>query len=654
MKCAGARKRDITPDDGPPRSEGVPRATGEGYRCTVSTVGQNATASSKPQRSAAVENSDSGKPHIYLLKNEYKVGTWNVRGMGLGKLDVIKREMERMDITVLGLSEMKWSGKGHFTSDTHTVYYSGQNRITGVGFIVNKELAKSVLGYNPVNDRIILLRIQGRPLNITIVQVYAPTSAAEEKEKEEFYHQLDQVLTTISSKDITMVMGDFNAKVGKGLEDGIVGPHGLGKRNEEGDRLVQFCISKKLLVSNTCYQQPNRRLYTWTSPDKQHRNQIDYILCQERWRNSLLNVKTLPGADCGTDHELLVAKMRVRLKVKKKGHVPIRYDLDNIPDAYAVNVKNRFKALEMEEKDPEQMWTEISGVMKEEANSNIPPRPKRHRTPWLKEETIVIAEKRRAAKAKGDAQAQKNYQAQFQKNARRDKRNYLEAECRKIEGKNQQGKTRDMFRKIMEVTGSFSPRMNVIKNAKGIELIEGEKIKEGWREYVEKLYKRDPTMGCVFAPPQFQPEPPILLEEVRQAIQQLANNKSPGIDDLPIELIKALGAEGENTMLGICQKIWDTLEWPQQWKQSVYIPIPKKGDLKLCTNYRTITLISHASKVLLKIIQKRLEPMMETLLPDVQAGFRKARGTRDHISNVRWIMETCREYKKDIYLHVLY
>ena len=134
-------------------------------------------------------------------------------------------------------------------------------------------------------------------------------------------------------------------------------------------------------------------------------------------------------------------------------------------------------------------------------------------------------------------------------------------------------------------------------------------------------------------------EPNILEEEVRLALKELANNKSPGVDNIPIELVKAAGEDGIKIITTLCRKIWDTSDWPTDWKRSVYIPLPKKGDTRICSNNRTIALISHTSKILLKIIQRRIEPYMEREIAKEQAGFRKGRGTRDHISNIRWIQE---------------
>ena len=129
-------------------------------------------------------------------------------------------------------------------------------------------------------------------------------------------------------------------------------------------------------------------------------------------------------------------------------------------------------------------------------------------------------------------------------------------------------------------------------------------------------------------------------------------NKPNRGDGISVELFQILKAEAAKVLHSICQQIWKTQQWPQNWKRSVFIPIPKKGNAKECSNYCTIALISHASKVILKILQVRLQQYVNRELPDVQAGFRKGRGTRDQIANIRWIMEKAREFqKKHLFLH---
>ena len=126
-------------------------------------------------------------------------------------------------------------------------------------------------------------------------------------------------------------------------------------------------------------------------------------------------------------------------------------------------------------------------------------------------------------------------------------------------------------------------------------------------------------------------------------------NKASGGDGIPVELFQILKDDAVNVLHSICQQIWKSHQWPQDWKRSVFIPIPKKGNAKECSNYCTIALISHASKVMLKILQARLQQYMNRELPDVQAGCRKGRRTRDQIANIRWIIEKAREFQKNIY-----
>ena len=127
-------------------------------------------------------------------------------------------------------------------------------------------------------------------------------------------------------------------------------------QNEAGQRLIEFCQENALVIENTLFQQRKRRLYTWTSPDGQHRNQIDYILCSQRWRSSIQSTKTRPGADCGSDHELLIAKFRLKLKKVGKTARPFRYELSQIPYDYTVEVRNRFKGLDLLDRVPDELW----------------------------------------------------------------------------------------------------------------------------------------------------------------------------------------------------------------------------------------------------------------------------------------------------------
>ena len=159
---------------------------------------------------------------------------------------------------------------------------------------------------NQQND----LCFQGKPFYITVIKVYAPTSNIEEGVVEQFYEDLQDFLELTPKKDVLFIIGDWNAKVGSQETPGVTGKFGLAIPNEAGQRLIEFCQENALVIANTLFQQHKRRLYTWTSTDGQHRNQIDYILCSQRWRSSIQSANTSPGADCVSDHELLIGKFR--------------------------------------------------------------------------------------------------------------------------------------------------------------------------------------------------------------------------------------------------------------------------------------------------------------------------------------------------------
>ena len=184
--------------------------------------------------------------------------------MNQGKLEVVKQEMESVNINILGISELKWTGMGKCNSDDHYIYYCGQEslRRNGVAITVNTRVQNAVLGCNLKNDRMISVHFQGKPFNITVIQAYVPTSNTEEAEVERFYEDLQDLLQLTPQKDVLFIIGDWNAKVGSQETSGVTGKFGLGVQNESGQRLIEFCKENTLIIANTFSQQHKRRLYT--------------------------------------------------------------------------------------------------------------------------------------------------------------------------------------------------------------------------------------------------------------------------------------------------------------------------------------------------------------------------------------------------------
>ena len=160
-----------------------------------------------------------------------------------------------MNISILGISELKWTGMGEFNSDDCYIYFCGQQslRINGVALIVNKRLRNAVFGSNLKKDRMVSVHFQGKPFNITVIQVYAPTSNAEEAEGEWFYEDLQDVLELTPPKDILFIIGNWNAKVESQETLGVTGKFGLGIQNEAGQRLIKFCQENELVITNTLF-----------------------------------------------------------------------------------------------------------------------------------------------------------------------------------------------------------------------------------------------------------------------------------------------------------------------------------------------------------------------------------------------------------------
>jgi len=192
--------------------------------------------------------------------------------MNQGKLEVVKQEMARVNIDILEISKLKWTGMADLNSDDHYIYYCGQEplRRNGVEIIVNKRVQNTVPGCKLKNDRTISVSSQDKPFNIMIIQVYAPISNTEEAEAEWFYEDLHDLLELTPPKNVLFIIGDWNAKVGSQETPGVTDKFGLGVPNEEGQRLTKFCKENTLVIQNTLFQQHKRRLYTWKLTDGQH------------------------------------------------------------------------------------------------------------------------------------------------------------------------------------------------------------------------------------------------------------------------------------------------------------------------------------------------------------------------------------------------
>ena len=229
----------------------------------------------------------------------------------------------------------------------------------------------------------------------------------------------------------------------------------------------------------------------------------------------------------------------------------------------------------------------------------------------LSEEALQIAEKRREAKGKGEKERYTHLNAEFQRIAQSEKKVFLSDKCKEIEENNRVRKTRSIFKKIRDTKGTFHAKMGSKKDRNGMDLTEAEDTKKRWQEYTGELFKKDlndpDNHDGVIA----HLKPNILESEVKWALGSITMNKASGGDGIPAELFQIPKDDNVKVLHSISQQIWKIQQWPQGWKRAVFIPIPKKGNARQCSNYCTTVLISHTSKVMLKILPSQASTVHE-------------------------------------------
>ena len=258
---------------------------------------------------------------------------------------------------------------------------------------------------------------------------------------------------------------------------------------------------------------------------------------------------------------------------------------------------------------PEELWKEVCSTVQEMMTKTILKKKKWKKANRLSNEALQMAEKRREVKTREERKRYNHLNAEFQRTERTGKKTFSSEECKEIEGNKRMGKTRDLFKEIGDTKGTFYTKIGTIKDKNGKDLKEAEEIKNRWQEYREELYKtalNDPVNHNDVIT---HLEPDIQECKLKWALGKITTNKASGGDEIPVELFQTLKDDAVKVLHSICQQIWKTQQWSQDWKRSVFIPIPKEGNAKECSTYCTIALISHASKIMFKILQARLQRM---------------------------------------------
>jgi len=615
-----------------------------------------------------ISNTTKNTQKLTLAKNTLTVGTWNVQTLwATGKLELLRNEMKRFKYDIVGISEVRWTGKGE--TPNGDFIWSGEetSHMRGVGFLLSTQAKKALIGYNPISSRIISARFDAAPFKISVIHVYAPTSSSSEEDIEAFYNDIDDTLSKTDKKDIIILTGDWNAKIGCDNTDwkSVMGKYGYGDRNERGERLLEFATVHNLYICNTRFQHKPNRKWTWASPDGIHKNMIDLILIQRRWKTSVINCRTFQSADISSDHSLVLCNIKLRLKkMYKKPRQCYRVDVDRFKDekirqSYSTTLAKNMEGIEST-CNLEVHANKIRQAIQNAVEKTVPAKRKTKK-PWISEATLKLADEKRKLKQIKNVSTEytQRYKDSCRKvkvSARQDKEHWIQDQCEQAEKGLNIGNTREAYSLLKMLRKEFVPRINVIRNQQGTMLQSKDDIKQRWTQYCSSLYK-DPGGGDGMVKELEDIAPPgddddtqdILYSEVQTAIRALKKNKSPGSDGITAEMLQAGGEPLARQIHMLCNKSWHEGTIPEEWGRSILVPIPKKGDLSNCSNYRTISLINHTGKVLLMVLLNRLKCYLDPYLSEEQAGFRKDRSTVHQILMLRLLAEKAKRQGKKIY-----
>ncbi|XP_073820464.1 uncharacterized protein [Musca autumnalis] len=396
-----------------------------------------------------------------------------------------------------------------------------------------------------------LIQLEARPLKINIIQVYAPTADKSKEEVEEFYEDIKYLMNMTKHHEITIVQGDFNAKVGQDIVPGITGKHGLGERNERGSRMIQFCQEHNMKITNTMFSLPPRRLYTWKSPQDRPthivRNQIDYILINKRYSSFVTKTSTYPGADVPSDHVLLMTKLQTKLRTNMKKKIRKRMNVEKLDEP---SIKTEIKALigqefsKIEGMDSESIWKSVKQSLKSIADNNLGSNPRKRKNEWMTTEILGLMEERRKYK-NSNYELYHELNKEVQSAIRAAKNDNLNKQCQEIERLQELHDDFNLHKKIKEAAGIYRKSLpKVLYNSNNEAVFDITEKKAIWQNYITSLYTDENRSNYDIREPEPQVGTPITKHETEAAIKSLKMKKACGPDEIPSEILKLI--EGDN------------------------------------------------------------------------------------------------------------
>jgi Reverse transcriptase (RNA-dependent DNA polymerase) len=558
------------------------------------------------------------------------------------------------------------------------MWKGGNGGSGGVGMAVARKWAEEVVEVQEGNERIMAVKmvVGGEVWNV--VSVYAPQSGRTEKEKESFYDALDDVVEGVGKAERVVIGGDFNGHVGEEVEgfEGVHGGMGFGKRNQEGNRLLEFADSREMIVVNTWFDKEEEEKVSYESGEC--RSVIDYFLVPKEERSRVIDAKAIVGEPCMVQHKLMVCEVGVGER-GEKGQAPFvskckvwKLRESEVKVRFAEVVNSKLEGGEGKGNGVDGIWTNLKQCLLEGAEEvcGRTKKPKMHEeTFWWNEECKeVVAEKRLRYKELGVAKKRKvRQEIEVAVMAY----NQAKRRCKSVIGRVKGAAMKKMGEaldkedskgKLFKAVGQMTKKNRAVVGGGGLRdgdgriVTEEEKIMEMWRSHFEKVSNEEFEWDRDSLAKEGAGEPivessieEITDEEVRRAMSKMKGGKAPGPSGVGAELLSAAGEVGIKAMVELCNAIVREGRMPEDWSKSWLVSIYKgKGDAMDCGSYRGVKLLEHAMKVFERVIEARVRSRCE--IDDMQFGFRAGRGTTDAIFVVRQMQEKFLEEKKELWM----
>ena len=619
-----------------------------------------------------------------------RLASWNVRTLCPGlsedlqqvddsrKTAIINRELKRLNIDIAALQETRLPSNGSLREQDYTFFWQGkepeEHRIHGVGFAVRNSILTSVEPPSKGTPRILSLRLSTSSGLVNILSIYAPTLCSPAEAKDEFYEELENTVREIPETEHLFMLGDFNARTGDDYNSWPrnIGHFGVGRLNENGQRLLELCSYHNLCITNTFFSTKPIHRVSWRHPRSHHWHQLDLVVTRRAMLNCVLVTRSYHSADCDTDHSLVVSKVRLQCKQihrsKQKGRPRINTARTSIPAVCERFISSVEAALrDCPNGNAEERWSHIRDSTYKSAMDTFG--KKERRNPDWFESGIALLEPAIAAKrtamldykrepTEKTLAAHRKARNDAQRTARQCANGYWLNLCQSIQLSSDSGNIGAMYEGIKKAFGPSIVKVAPLRSVSGAILTDRGKQMERWAEHYQELYARENTVtdtaveNTITLPVMEELDVPPSIEELRKAIDTLARGKAPGSDGIPPEVIKAGKLSSLlNHLHNLLLQCWEEGTVPQDMRDANIITLYKnKGDRSDCNNYRGISLLSVVGKAFARVILSRLQSLAERIYPEAQCGFRAGRSTIDMIFSVRQMQEKCREQRQPLYI----